>query len=49
MGYDNPGLVRNLNSDMESLKSKFSLILLVNNLMIGSSKKNRENRPRKCF
>ena len=30
------GLVRNLNSD-ESLKSKFSLILFVNKLMIGCS------------
>ena len=48
-GYDNPGLLRNLNSDMESLKGKFSLILFVNNLMIGYSKKNRENCPRKCF
>ena len=33
----------------ESLKAKFSLILFVNNLMIGYSKKNGENCPRKCF
>ena len=33
----------------ESLKSKFSLILFAYNLMIGYSKKNRENYPRKCF
>ena len=31
------------------LKSKFSLILLVYNLVIGYSKKNRENYLRKCF
>ena len=31
------------------LKSKFSLILLVYNLVIGCSKKNRENYVRKCF
>ena len=36
---DNAGLVRNLN---ERLKSKFTLILFVHNLMIGYSKKNRE-------
>ena len=30
----------------ESLKSKFSLIIFVNNLLIGYSKKNRENCPR---
>ena len=35
----NAGLVRNLN---ENLKSKFTLILFVHNLMIGYSKKNRE-------
>ena len=33
----------------ESLKSKFSWILFVNSLMIGYSKENRENCPRKCF
>ena len=33
----------------ESLKSKSSLILFTYNLMIGYSKKNRENYPRKCF
>ena len=33
----------------ESLKSKFSLILLVCNLVIGSSKKNGENYLRKYF
>ena len=33
----------------ESLKSKFSLILFVNNLMIGYSKRNRENCPRNAF
>ena len=33
----------------ESLKSKFSLIIFVNNLMIGYSKKNRENCPRNAF
>ena len=33
----------------EHSNSKFSLILFVNNLMIGHSKKNRENCPRKCF
>ena len=33
----------------ESLKSKPSLILFPYNLMIGYSKKNRENYPRKCF
>ena len=32
-----------------SIKSKFSLILLVCNLVIGCSKKNMENYPRKCF
>ena len=30
-------------------KSKFSLILFAYNLMIGYSKKNRENFPRECF
>ena len=34
---------------VESLNSKFSLILFVYNLMIGYSKKIRENCPRKCF
>ena len=33
----------------ESLKNKSSLILFTYNLMIGYSKKNRENYPRKCF
>ena len=33
----------------ESLKSKFSFILFPCNLMIGFSKKNRENNPIKCF
>ena len=33
----------------ESLKSKFSFILSANNLMIGCSKKSRENYPAKCF
>ena len=33
----------------ESVKSKISLILLVYNLMIGRSKKNRKNYQRKCF
>ena len=33
----------------KSLKSKFSLILLAYNLMIGYFKKNRENYPRECF
>ena len=33
----------------ESLKSKFSFILFTYNLMIGCSKKNRENYPGKCF
>ena len=33
----------------ESLKSKFSFILFAYNLMIGCSKKNRENYPGKCF
>ena len=33
----------------ESLKSKFSLILFVYNLMIGYFKKNRENYPRDYF
>ena len=31
------------------LKSKYSLILFVSNLMIGYSKKNKENCLRKCF
>ena len=33
----------------ESVKSKIGLILLVYNLMIGRSKKNRKNYQRKCF
>ena len=33
----------------ESLKSKFSFILFVNKLMIGYSKKKRENYAGKCF
>ena len=33
----------------ESLKSKVSFILFPCNLMIGCSKKNRENNPIKCF
>ena len=33
----------------ESFKSKFTLILSVSKLMIGCSKNNRENYPRKCF
>ena len=33
----------------ESLKSKFSIILLAFNLMIGYSKKNGENYPREYF
>ena len=33
----------------ESLKGKFSLILFVNNVMTGRSKRNRENYPIKCF
>ena len=33
----------------ESLKHKFSFILFVYNLMIGCSKKNWDNYPRKCF
>ena len=33
----------------ESLTSKFSLILFAFSLMIGYSKKNRENYPRECF
>ena len=33
----------------ESLKSISVLILFVHKLMIGSSKNNRENYPRKCF
>ena len=33
----------------ESLKSISVLILFVYKLMIGSSKNNRENYPRKCF
>ena len=33
----------------ESLKSKFSFTLFPCNLMIGCSKKNRENNPIKCF
>ena len=33
----------------ESFKSISVLILFVNKLMIGSSKNNRENYPRKCF
>ena len=33
----------------EGLKSKFSLILFAYNLMIGYSKKNRENYPREFF
>ena len=33
----------------ESLKSKFSLIHFAYNLMIGYSKKNRENYPSECF
>ena len=32
-----------------SLKSKFSLILFAYNLMIGYSKKNRDDYPGKCF
>ena len=39
----------NLNSDNESLKNKFSLILFAYNLMIGYSKKNIENHPRAAF
>ena len=50
LGYDNPARVGSkFEFRYESLKSKFSLILFVNNLMIGYSKKNRENCPRKCF
>ena len=53
----NPGLSANrpLNNwahngpRYESLKSKFSFILFAYNLMIGCSKKNRENYPGKCF
>ena len=33
----------------ESIKRKFSLILFIYNLMIGCSKKNRENYRGKCF
>ena len=33
----------------ERLKSSSVLIVLVYKLMIGSSKNNRENYPRKCF
>ena len=33
----------------KSLKGKSSLILFAYNLMIGYSKKNRENYPRECF
>ena len=33
----------------ESLRSKFSFILSAYNLMIGGSKKKRENYPGKCF
>ena len=33
----------------ESLKRNSVLILFVHKLMIGSSKNNRENYPRKCF
>ena len=47
LGYDNPGLVRDLNSDC--FKSISLLILFVYKLMIGSSKNNSENYPSKCF
>ena len=33
----------------ETLESEYSLILFTYNLMIGYSKKNRENYPRECF
>ena len=41
--------MRDLNSDLKSLKSTLLLIRFVYKLMIGSSKNNRENYPRKCF
>ena len=44
-----PGVSSKFEFRCESLKSNFSLILFVNNLMIGYSKKNGENCPRKYF
>ena len=38
-----------LNFRFVSVKSIFVLTLIVYKLMIGSSKNNRENYPRKCF
>ena len=43
------GLVWNLISVLKAFKEKFSIILFVNNLMIGWSQKNKENDPKRAF
>ena len=49
LSSDNLGVSARFEFRFESLKSSSVLILFVYKLMIGSSKNNRENYPRKCF
>ena len=49
LGQDKPRVSAKFELRYESLKSKFSLIHFAYNLMIGYSKKNRENYPRDFF
>ena len=46
-GLRQPGVSAKFEFKYKGLKSKLSLIHFVYTLMIGSSKKNRENYPRK--
>lgn len=48
LGEDNPGLVWNLISDLKPLK-EYSLEFCLSRMMIGFSKKNRDNYPEKAF
>ena len=47
-GLRQPRVITKFELGYENLKSKFSLILFAYNLMIGHSKKNRENYLREC-
>ena len=48
-GLSQPRVSAKFDFIYESLRSKFSCILFAYNLMIGCSKKKRENDPGKCF